>query len=113
MTAKCPRCGNHTGQGTDYAGTLKLAEAGEVKFYCVYCGVQWQPDPDEQKKDCRQHTRSDRGSIRVECKNIFMVLRSFAFCTLYTILYSETFERAKAAHRAYLRINNLHFLNTA
>jgi len=50
MTAKCPKCGMHTSQGTDYAGTLKLAEAGEVKFYCAYCGVQWQPDLDEQKK---------------------------------------------------------------
>jgi hypothetical protein len=40
----------HTAQGTDYAGTLKLAEAGQIEFYCAYCGVQWQPTPDEQKK---------------------------------------------------------------
>lgn len=50
MTVKCPRCGNHTAQGTDYAGFLELAEAGQLKFFCAYCGLPWQPLADEQKK---------------------------------------------------------------
>jgi hypothetical protein len=49
MDATCPRCGNHTGQGTDYASFLEQAEQGELKLFCAYCGVPWQPSPDEQK----------------------------------------------------------------
>jgi hypothetical protein len=40
---------------------LKLAEAGELKLFCVYCGVPWEPPPDEQRmiaENIRKHIAS-------------------------------------------------------
>jgi hypothetical protein len=49
MDTTCPRCFNHTTQGADYARFLQEAERGELKLFCAYCGILWQPPPDEQK----------------------------------------------------------------
>jgi hypothetical protein len=51
MTAKCPRCGNHTAQGdpSHYPNFLKLAEAGQLKLFCGYCAIPWEPPANEQK----------------------------------------------------------------
>jgi hypothetical protein len=48
MNAQCPRCFNHTALGTDYASFFQEAERGELKLFCGYCGVPWQPSPDDQ-----------------------------------------------------------------
>jgi hypothetical protein len=51
MNAQCPRCGNHTSQGSpeDYSGFLKDAEAGKLTLFCGYCGNPWTPSPEDQK----------------------------------------------------------------
>jgi hypothetical protein len=51
MIVACPYedCDGQPSQGNDYAKMLKLAEAGELRFFCGKCRRFWTPSLEEQQ----------------------------------------------------------------